>query len=368
MGLETGSWIEDLVDTNPLGSDPKSQGDDHIRLIKKVVQDTFPNAGKAFDMNVIEDAVNVNSAKSNRNLLVNGSMQVWQRGITFNNLASGEFTSDRWRQETLGATVDVDQVLNTDNASKWALQLVGNGGNTRIDVIQRIVSEDSAPLVANQVTVTMRVKTSSPNTIQIRLASADTDNDFSNTTPVENSTNFATAGTVWEEFTFTFASLPTAVENGLEVRLRTGAAAGVSVQITNVQLEVGPSATSFEDLGIANEANRCLIYFERVVVDDPGAGLNPLLTGMATSSTSAIGTQIFTVKRVGDPVVTVSLGVLNFTDISAQPLAGAAVPALVSENFVGWLVSGTPGFVTGSASLCGAPAGTTTHIDISAEV
>lgn len=37
MGLETGNFIDDLVDTNPLGTDPVSEGDDHIRLVKRAV-------------------------------------------------------------------------------------------------------------------------------------------------------------------------------------------------------------------------------------------------------------------------------------------------------------------------------------------
>lgn len=48
MGLETGTWISDLVPTNPAASDLRSQGDDHLRLIKSVEQNTFPNATKAF--------------------------------------------------------------------------------------------------------------------------------------------------------------------------------------------------------------------------------------------------------------------------------------------------------------------------------
>ena len=43
MPLETGDFISDLVITNPLGTDPKSQGDDHLRLLKKVIQQTFPD-------------------------------------------------------------------------------------------------------------------------------------------------------------------------------------------------------------------------------------------------------------------------------------------------------------------------------------
>jgi hypothetical protein len=38
MGLETGTGIGDLVPTNPLSTDAVSSGDDHIRLIKTVMQ------------------------------------------------------------------------------------------------------------------------------------------------------------------------------------------------------------------------------------------------------------------------------------------------------------------------------------------
>ncbi|MBF0171741.1 MAG: hypothetical protein HQK87_11780, partial [Nitrospinae bacterium] len=44
MGLETGSYISALVATNPVGAtDPKSQGDDHLRFIKAKILETFPN-------------------------------------------------------------------------------------------------------------------------------------------------------------------------------------------------------------------------------------------------------------------------------------------------------------------------------------
>lgn len=42
MGLETGNYVADLVITNPPGTDPKSQGDDHLRLIKTTLRNTFP--------------------------------------------------------------------------------------------------------------------------------------------------------------------------------------------------------------------------------------------------------------------------------------------------------------------------------------
>src|SRR5512144_2167585 len=47
MGLETGTYIADLVPTNPLATDLESQGDDHLRLLKSVLQATFPGANRA---------------------------------------------------------------------------------------------------------------------------------------------------------------------------------------------------------------------------------------------------------------------------------------------------------------------------------
>jgi len=47
MALESGTYIKDLVDTNPPGTDAISQGDDHIRLIKTVLQNSFPSTNNA---------------------------------------------------------------------------------------------------------------------------------------------------------------------------------------------------------------------------------------------------------------------------------------------------------------------------------
>lgn len=41
MSLETGSYVSNLVSSNPTGSDRKLQGDDHLRLIKSTLQNSF---------------------------------------------------------------------------------------------------------------------------------------------------------------------------------------------------------------------------------------------------------------------------------------------------------------------------------------
>lgn len=54
MGLETGTFVNDLTPSWPLASDQKRQGDDHLRLIKSVLKTTFPNASKAFYFPTVE--------------------------------------------------------------------------------------------------------------------------------------------------------------------------------------------------------------------------------------------------------------------------------------------------------------------------
>lgn len=48
MGLESATYVSQLTATNPVATDNVSQGDDHLRLLKSVLQATFPNASRAF--------------------------------------------------------------------------------------------------------------------------------------------------------------------------------------------------------------------------------------------------------------------------------------------------------------------------------
>jgi hypothetical protein len=62
MGLETGEFIDDLVQTNPItATDPVTEGSNHLQLIKKVLQQTFPGYDEAVtvtpaELNVLGDA------------------------------------------------------------------------------------------------------------------------------------------------------------------------------------------------------------------------------------------------------------------------------------------------------------------------
>lgn len=71
MALESTTYIDGLVATNPTGTDPRSQGDDHIRLVKSAVKATFPNLTGAVtathtELNLI-DGVTATTAELNYN-------------------------------------------------------------------------------------------------------------------------------------------------------------------------------------------------------------------------------------------------------------------------------------------------------------
>src|SRR5574342_390698 len=77
MPLENANFISQLATTNPLVGDDVSQGDDHIRMLKSVLQTTFPNASKGFyfPTSIAEQSgtVNVTSTDDGKVIPVNAS-------------------------------------------------------------------------------------------------------------------------------------------------------------------------------------------------------------------------------------------------------------------------------------------------------
>jgi hypothetical protein len=67
MPVEAATYISQLSPADPPGGDPKSQGDNHLRLIKQVLQNTFPNAS---------GAINLTPAQANE--VINGLYPEWR--------------------------------------------------------------------------------------------------------------------------------------------------------------------------------------------------------------------------------------------------------------------------------------------------
>lgn len=112
MALETATYISGLVATNPLSSDPKSQGDDHLRLIKATILATFPN---------ITGAVTATHAELNYVTGVTSGIQSQLNSISA--LASGTKALHLITAATASATL-----ANAANQINWNWTLTGASG------------------------------------------------------------------------------------------------------------------------------------------------------------------------------------------------------------------------------------------------
>ena len=112
MGLEAATYINGLVATNPAAGDQKSQGDDHIRLIKAVLQATFPN---------LTGAVNPTQAEINFLAGVTSAIQTQLNAklaaALFPNVNAAANPSDEELNFLVGVTSDIQTQLNAKLAA-----------------------------------------------------------------------------------------------------------------------------------------------------------------------------------------------------------------------------------------------------------
>lgn len=47
MALESANWVTQLNAANPTATDPVAEGDDHLRMLKTVLQNSFPSSSTA---------------------------------------------------------------------------------------------------------------------------------------------------------------------------------------------------------------------------------------------------------------------------------------------------------------------------------
>ena len=204
------------------------------------------------------------SSLSNRNLIINGAMQVSQRGEDFGTLSSQAYTVDRWKFDS---GVDVERVslsvdeISEDTRLKYALKFLGNSGSQYF----RQPIEDVTLFSGNTYTLSFWVKGSASttlNNIYARQAfgsggSSSVDTAFS---PISHSVT-----TSYTKYIGT-VTLPSisgkTVGSGNHLELFMQVPNGTSIYLTGVQLEVGEQATPFEHRSFGEELDRCKRYYQ----------------------------------------------------------------------------------------------------------
>jgi hypothetical protein len=155
MALESGTYIKDLVSTNPPGTDAISQGDDHLRLIKSTIQASFPSNTNAPTVPDI-------AGNGNKFLQVNSgaTATAWATVRTAGSLNRATFAYKDADEIYIGSG-EYDLDGTTTAAYSWDSQLtfqIGSGGSNAASSAagtsqwQYLYMDDSAisasPLVA----------------------------------------------------------------------------------------------------------------------------------------------------------------------------------------------------------------------------
>ncbi len=110
MGLESATYISGLTPSWPGAGETKSQGDDHLRLIKSVLQGTFPNASRAFRFpttEAITGALVLDATDENN--LVTVDTAAGNIAVT---LPAGLTTAEKgWRCQVVKTSSDINAVI-----------------------------------------------------------------------------------------------------------------------------------------------------------------------------------------------------------------------------------------------------------------
>ena len=200
-----------------------------------------------------------------KNFLDNGAFDIWQRGAgvgtTVSAGALGVYYADRWIVYTLGSNCGVSK--NPGNGFTQgtnAMLLTGSSTpapNTYVDLIQRIESANVGKFKNSNCTISAKIYNSTGGTIAANSLIFTVNTPGSGSPDAwpscmqrygVNITHAAIPNGTWLTVSQTFnPSAYTNVLLGMEIHFRyTGLVAGQLINWSEIQLEIGSAATSFE--------------------------------------------------------------------------------------------------------------------------
>lgn len=245
------------------------------------------------------ETINGNAPFGRKNLVINGAMQVSQRGTTFTSPSNGDYTIDRIKAyQSGGGTYDVAQDSEAPDGFQYSLELTNTGtddpaaGDYYI-VQHRVEGYNVAHLDwgtsnAKSVTLSFWVRSSVTGTYSIAMVNADSNRSYPQTYTID-------AANTWEHKTITVPGDTSGTwgkTNGEGIRLNfdlgsgsnflgtAGAWASANYHgaigqtewinnssstwyITGIQLEAGSTASDFDHRLYGEEFILCQRYFMR---------------------------------------------------------------------------------------------------------
>ena len=280
-------------------------------------------------------------ALSNRNLIVNGAMQVAQRGTSGGVTTSYTYMLDRWL-----ANGGITSWAQT-GAQKSVLQVVTQAGT---GPAQRIESNGANFVSGNTYTLSFQVNPTIAD-VTVGVTFRNGNSYLSEIVAVTDVSSQVVAGS-YSTVTYTFtlsssADIVTYPSHNMQVFI--GSSVVNTLNITGVQLEVGSVATPFEHRSYGQELALCQRYYYQWV---SSTASNSVLL-QAYSTTSVVGVLLhFPVTMRAVPT---SLATGSFVPFSANGTPQAAFTEIANlaastENTLttgAW--GGSSGLVAGNA-------------------
>ena len=218
---------------------------------------------KAFGLAQLGNAYS-DGALSNRNLIINGAMQVAQRGTSVTGVtATGYYTADRMRTSlsSAGGVVLSQSVVSDQNVGDFIANALKNEVTTaaaggQVGYNYRVEANDVSPYVGQTMTLSFYMKADAAVDI-FPIIIGDTTINLS----------AITLTTSYVRYVVTFTMPSVATVNHLDIILRADATVATANYITGVQLEAGDTATPFEHRSYGQELALCQRYFEKSEVN-----------------------------------------------------------------------------------------------------
>jgi hypothetical protein len=243
-----------------------------------------------------------------KNRIINGAMQIDQRNNGASvSLVVGQFpyTLDRWQAFSTGANTTLQQVSSGVTGIPNVLQITGAASNTSVNVFQKIEAKNCADLAGSTVTLSALISNSLLTTVTWRVSFANSADNFASVTDI--STGTFTVNSSLSQYSVQIA-LPANAANGVQIFLTCANQTSGTFRLTNVQLEKGSNATSFDYRPYGTELQLCQRYYEAVSISASGAAYagmgitgryavvkraTPTLTRVANwNSTNEVGTLV----------------------------------------------------------------------------
>lgn len=290
-------------------------------------------------------------AALSKNLLINGSFQIWQRGTTFSNFVSAaRYTADRWKcyrgDYVTGLFVARDDGSGVPgSAFPYCLRISRVSGDTNIQpcfATQPLTTLTSVQFQGKKLTLSVWLRKGSGlssvgGTADIQILSGTgTDQDGTNFTG--NSTVLWQTVTLtgsWQKFTFTTPAIGMSVRQLCLKIFFTPQGISLSndyIEIAQAQLNEGESALPFTARRFEDDLLDCLPYFEKSYsyADAPGSSIDwGAVTGHSSNGFGLVDAGNFKATKRTSPTMTLYspfTGSVNnarrFGDVSDTAVSG----------------------------------------------